>query len=172
MLTKFFPQDFQRYQSLPVLGSLMDRYACWLHDQQYTWRSARYELRMASRAAEYLKRRAVSRIEDLTKQHLDACHQWFRRKFPEEAGAVHVLARFLRESGEVKEPVPSSPASRAGTYVYAFMVHLGDVRGYAPSTIARQGQIAAEFLSWLRFADAPDRLSALTTEDLEGFIGT
>jgi integrase/recombinase XerD len=171
MLTKFFPQDFQRYQSLPVLGSLMDRYACWLHDQQYTWRSARYELRMASRAAEYLKRRAVSRIEDLTKQHLDACHQWFRRKFPEEAGAVHVLARFLRESSEVEEPVPSPPASRAGTYVYAFMVHLGDVRGYAPSTIARQGQIAAEFLSWLRFADAPDRLSALTTEDLEGFIG-
>ena len=32
MITEIFPQDFQRYQSLPVLGPLMDRYADWLHD--------------------------------------------------------------------------------------------------------------------------------------------
>jgi len=170
MLIKFFPQDFQRYQSRPVLGPLMDRYACWLHDQQYTWRSARYELRMASRAAEYLKRRGVRRIGDLTQQHLDACHRWFRRKFPAESGTVHVLARFLRESGEVEQPLAPPPANTAEAHVHTFMVHLRDVRGYASSTILRQGQIAAEFLSWLRFADAPGRLSALNIEDLEGFI--
>ena len=50
------------------------------------------------------------------------------------------------------------------------MTHLQDVRGYAPSTIRRQGQIAAEFLEWLRFSDSPDRLSSLTIRDLEGFI--
>jgi hypothetical protein len=50
------------------------------------------------------------------------------------------------------------------------MVHLREVRGCTPSRIRRQGQIAAEFLTWLRFADVPDRLSSLTTNDLEGFI--
>jgi hypothetical protein len=39
MITHFFPKDFQRYQSLPVLGPLMDSFAAWLHDQHYTWRS-------------------------------------------------------------------------------------------------------------------------------------
>jgi hypothetical protein len=48
MIAEIFPQGFQRYQSLPVLGPLMDRYADWLRRQQYTWRSTRYELRMAS----------------------------------------------------------------------------------------------------------------------------
>jgi hypothetical protein len=36
MIVEIFPEGFQRYQSLPVLGPLMDRYADWLHRQQYT----------------------------------------------------------------------------------------------------------------------------------------
>lgn len=66
MITRIFPQGSQRFVSLPVLGPLMDRYAGWLHEQQYTWRSTRYELRMAARVANYLKRRAVRHIEDLS----------------------------------------------------------------------------------------------------------
>ncbi len=170
MITQIFPQDFQRYQSLPVLGPLMDRYAGWLHELQYTWRSTRYELRMAAQVAGYLKRRSVGRIEELTEHHMDACHRLFRKKFHEEAGAVLVLTRFLRESGYVRTSVPQQSPSPSDVLLQAFMAHLGEVRGYVISTIRRQGQIAAEFLTWLRFADKPDRLSTLSTNDLEGFI--
>ena len=170
MITRIFPQGSQRFVSLPVLGPLMDRYAGWLYEQQYTWRSTRYELRMAARVADYLKRRAVRQIEDLSEQHLEACHRWFLRKFPEEAGGVLALARFLRENGHIEKSSPLPPPGRAEIHVNAFMAHLAEVRGYAPSTIRRQGQIAAEFLTWLHFADAPDRLSSLTPNDLEGFI--
>ena len=75
MLSKYFPQDWQRYQSLPILGPIMEHYARWLDELQYTWRSARYELLMAGRVAAYFKRRGLGRIEDLNPQHLDACHQ-------------------------------------------------------------------------------------------------
>ena len=170
MIAEIFPQGFQRYQSLPVLGPLMDRYADWLRRQQYTWRSTRYELRMAAQVAEYLKRRAVRRIDELEQRHLDACHHRFRRKFPEEAGSVLVLARFLQECGHVEKGLPSTTHSPGEVHVEAFMAHLAEVRGYAPSTIRRQGQIATEFLTWLHFADAPDRLCSLTSDDLEGFI--
>jgi len=34
MIQQFFPNGFQRYLSLPLLGSLMDSYATWLLDQQ------------------------------------------------------------------------------------------------------------------------------------------
>ena len=170
MIAEFFPGGSQRYLSLPVLGTLMDGYAVWLHEQRYTWRSGRYELRMAGRVADYLKERAVCRIEDLTHQHLDECHSWFRQKFPEEAGSVVVLMRFLHKAGYVDPPPPSLPSNPADVHVNAFMAHLDEVRGYAPSTIRRQGQIAAEFLTWLELSDNPQRLSALAITDLEGFI--
>jgi hypothetical protein len=128
MIAQIFPQDFPRFLSLPVLGTLMDRYAGWLHEQQYTWRSTRYELRMAARVADYLKRRAVRQIEELSEQHLDACHRWFRQKFPKEAGGVLALARFLHESGYI-EKSPPAPPSRAEIHVNAFMAHLREVRG-------------------------------------------
>ena len=169
MLSKFFPQDWRRYQSLPMLGPLMDGYASWLDEQQYTWRSARYELRMAERVAGYLSRRGLGRIEDIDPQHLDACHRWCRQKFPSEVGAFRLLVRFLRDSGAIAGPVAPPPADRADAHVRAFMAHLDEVRGYAPSTVRRQGQIAAEFLDWLRVAETPERLSALSAKDLEGF---
>jgi hypothetical protein len=59
----------------------MDRYAGWLQEQRYSRRSTRYELRMAAHAAAYLKRRAVRRIEDVSAEHLAACHLLFRRSF-------------------------------------------------------------------------------------------
>jgi site-specific recombinase XerD len=170
MIAEFFPMGFAKYLSLPVLGPLMDQYAVWLHEQQYTWRSTRYELRMAGRVADYLRRRSVCRIEDLDQQHLAECQRWFRQKFPEEAGSVLVLMRFLRKGGYIAELSASHPSTAADVHVNAFMEHLREARGYAPSTIRRQGQIAAEFLTWLHFAHAPDRLSSLTTKDLEGFI--
>ena len=69
MITQIFPKDFQRYQSLPVLGPLMDSFAAWLQDRHYTWRSTRFELRMAARVCGYLKRRGVRTLVDLSEQH-------------------------------------------------------------------------------------------------------
>ena len=169
MIQQFFPNGFQRYLSLPLLGSLMDSYATWLLDQQYTWRSGRYELRMAARVCAYWKRRSILRIEDLHEQHLDDCHRLFRRKFPDEAGSVKVLARFLMASGVVRRSAAPEPTA-AEAHLNAFAAHLRDVRGYVPATIQRQVGIASEFLDWLHFAKAPERLSSLSMKDVEGFL--
>jgi len=134
MISEIFPEGFLRYQALPVLGPLMDRYATWLREQQYTWRSTRYELRMAGHAAKYLKRRSVRRLEELTQWHLAACHRLFTKKFPSEAGSILVLTRFLHEIGyAVSPPIPLRP-SHAESLVNAFRTHLENVRGYASST--------------------------------------
>ena len=155
MITKFFPGGFTRYLSLPILGPVMDSYAAWLHEQQYTWRSARYELRMAGHVADYLKRRAVRGIQDLDHHHLDECHRWFRHRFPQEAGSVLVLLRFLEEGAYINRPPPSAPLNAADVHVLAFMEHLEEVRGFAPSTIRRQVQIASEFLAMVAVGEIP-----------------
>ena len=111
-MPKPFPKDFQRYLALPVLGPMMDRYAAWLFEQQYTYRSTRYELRMAARASEFLKRQGFQHVEDVCEgADLQACYQWFRLEFPKEEGGVRTLARFLIEEDLLRpSPVPGSQA--------------------------------------------------------------
>jgi integrase/recombinase XerD len=169
MITHFFPRDFQRYQSLPVLGPVMDSYAAWLSDQHYTWRSSRYELRMAAHVCQYLKRRAVRRIEDLTEIHLQACYRLFRRKFPGEASSVQVLQRFLSEHGWVQAAVAPQP-NRTDIQLQAFRNHLRDVRGFVPSTVQQHLSLAAELLAWLNFENVPERLSSVSPETIDLFL--
>lgn len=169
MIAQIFPKDSPRYLSLPVLGPLMDRYAGWLQEHQYTYRSTRYELRMAARVCEFLKRRGIERIEEVSAQDLESCYTIFHRKFPTEVGAVRALTRFLTDCGFV-QPTDALAASFSDTHLQGFMSHLSDGRGYAPSTVRRQVQIAGEFLEWLGFESNPERLSSLCQEDVEGFL--
>ena len=65
MIAQAFPKDYPRYLAVAVLGPIMDRYAAWLLEQQYTHRSTRYELRMATRAAEFLRQhRKIQHVEN------------------------------------------------------------------------------------------------------------
>lgn len=169
MIAQAFPKDFQRYLAVPVLGPIMDRYAAWLFEQQYTHRSTRYELRMAARVSEFLKRRGLQRVEDVSEHDLQACYQWFRRDFPKEEGGVRVLARFLLDQALLRlSPVPEP--SHKEVLLTGFMAHLRVDRNYAPSTVKRQAVIASEFLDCLNFEKAHDRLAFLKTADIEDFI--
>lgn len=169
MIVQIFPKDFPRYQSMPVLGPLMDSYAVWLQDRRYSWRSTRYELWMAARVCGYLKRRGVGHVVDLSEPHMEGCYRLFRRKYPREAGSVRVLETFLVEHGFVHKSTAPKP-TLADAHLNAFMGHLRDVRGLAPSTIQRQVDLASEFLAWLKFENEPKRLSSLNIEDIDGFI--
>ena len=169
MITQAFPKDFQRYLAVPLLGPMMDRYAAWLFEQRYTHRSTRYELRMAARAFEFLKRQGLQCVQDVSEQDLQACYQWFRHKFPKEEGGVRTLARFLMEQALLR-PSPVPEPTRKEVLLKGFMTHLKDDRGYAPSTVKRQAVIISEFLDYLKFEESHDQLASLKIADIEGFI--
>lgn len=145
MIAQIFPKKFQRYLSLPVLGPLMDSYAIWLNEQQYTLRSSKYELRMAAHICEFLKRQGFQRVEDVGEEDLKDCYQLFRKKFPKEAGSVKALERFFVEHAGLRPP-PIPELSRKEIHLNAFMAHLRDNCGYVSSTIKRQVNFAGEFL--------------------------
>ena len=169
MITQLFPKDFKRYLALPVLGPIIDSYAGWLNEQQYTRRSSRYELRMAAYICKFLKNRGFHRAEDVSENDLQGCYRLFRRKFPREEGSVRVLARFLTEHALLK-PSPASELSLKDIHLNAFKAHLQNDRGYAPSTIQRQVHIASEFLDWLSFEEDHDHLRLVRLTDIEGFV--
>ena len=169
MITQLFPKDFQRYFTLPVLGPIMDSYAGWLIEQQYSHRSSRYELRMAAHVCTFLKNRGFCRCEDVSENDLQACYRLFRRKFPKEEGSVRVLTRFLTERALLK-PSPAPELSPKDIHINAFKAHLQNDRGYAPSTIRRQTRIASEFLDWLNFEKDHEHLRFMKLTDIEGFV--
>ncbi|MBW6521805.1 MAG: tyrosine-type recombinase/integrase [Desulfoarculaceae bacterium] len=169
MITQVYPKDFQRFLSLPVLGPWMNSYAAWLHEQQYTHRSSRYELRMAARVSEFLKRRGFQRVEDIGQDDLQACYQWFQRKFPREEGGVRVLESFLVEKA-LLHPIPVPEPSPRDVLLNRYMAHLLDDHGYVPSTIRRQGCIVAEFLDGIKYEEQPNRLAQVCMKDIEDFI--
>lgn len=169
MITQVYPKDFQRFLSLPVLGPWMDSYAAWLHEQQYTHRSSRYELRMAARVSKFLKRRGFQRVEDIGQHDLQVCYQLFRRKFPREEGGVRVLERFLVEKA-LLHPPPVPEPGRKDVLLNTYMAHLRDDHGYVISTIQRQGRLAAEFVDGIKFEEQPHRLAQVCMTDIEGFI--
>ena len=169
MIAQAFPKDFQRYLAVPLLGPMMDRYAAWLFEQRYTQRSTRYELRMAARAAEFLKDRGLRRVDDASEHDLQACYQWFRHKFPKEEGGVRTLSRFLMEQSLLR-PSPVPAPSRKEVLLKGFMAHLRDDRGFVPSTVKRQAVIVSEFLDCLKFEETHERLTSLKITDIEDFI--
>jgi site-specific recombinase XerD len=168
MITQIFPKDFQRYMSLPVLGPFMDSFAEWLQDHRYTWRSTRFEMRIAALVCRYLKRRGIRTVVELSEHHLQACYRLFRRKIPSEAGSVRVLQTFLVEQGLVQRTDARQP-NHCDVHLNAFAAHLRDCRGYSPPTIRQQVNVASEFLAWLNFEKEPNRLACLKTEDIDGF---
>ena len=168
MITQAFPKDYQRYLALPVLGPLMDQYAAWLFEQQYTHRSTQYELRMAARVCKFLRSRGIHCVEEINEDDLQACYQSFRLQFPKEEGSVRALTKFLREKALVQ---PSTPElSPKDIILNKFMAHLRGERGYAFSTVQRQGRIISEFLDLLKFEESHNRLAFLKATDLEDFI--
>ena len=105
----------------------------------------------------------------LREDDLTACYHCFQRKFPKEKGSVRLLTRFLTERTGLR-PSPAPEPKPKDVYINAFMAHLDHDRGYARATIRRQAVIVTEFLNWLKFDEAPDRLILLKIADIEGFI--
>jgi integrase/recombinase XerD len=169
MIAHFFPKGFSEYQRLPVLGPVMDSFAAQLQQQRYTRGSGRHQLQMAAHICRYLKRRGRKRMSEIREEDMNACCRWYRRRFSSHGGTVSVLARFLRERGLIK-PAAALPPSPTDICLNNFAAHLRDARGYAPSTVCRRVQIAAEFLQWLKVEREPHRLSLLTISDVERFI--
>ena len=168
MITQIFPKVFQKYLELPVLGPLMEAYAVWLFEQQYTRLSNRQNLYMAAHVCEFLKSRGIDCVEDVSESDLQACYQLLRRKFT-KAGSVRVLTRFLIEQSLV-QPSPAPEPGPKEVLLNKFMDHLKDERGYAYSSIRIHRRIISEFLDLLKYEETHNRLASLSIKDIDNFI--
>jgi hypothetical protein len=134
MLIELYPRVHRRYSSLPVLGTILDRYGEWLFKQGYPRIRIRHHFRTARRLDRALQRRGTRRAEELTRDRLRACAPAHSQDDPDLCAVVRVLERYL-DSERALSPAP--PPGRIEIKVASYRSYLTQVRGLAPATVAQ-----------------------------------
>lgn len=169
LLHNIFPLGFGRYSELPIFGSYAEDFVRWLEAQSYARRSIRGMMQGTYILAQWLQKRRIGAIHEVTPEVLAAADAHFRHR-PEEARlAGRAIHRFLRERELIPAPRPPrlAPAQEeAGRYV----AHLHEVRGLADRSIGFHRDWAAGFLEFIGFNDGPTALPQLRHDQIEGFV--
>ncbi|SRR6266508_1223601 len=167
MLDTLFPKVSNKCLALPVFGPVIEDFVGWLVQQDYTRPRIRNMLVTVRRLDRYLRRKGIHRVDDLGSQTLHRHWKSLRRRVPTEAGAVHVMERFLRLRGVVESCEVSTPTS---LQLAEYSEYLRDVRGLRPASIHEQVTIVAQFLAHISFDKAPQRLATIDSGDIEGYV--
>jgi site-specific recombinase XerD len=169
MLETLCPASFQRYSSLAILGPIADRFVIWLRERRYTDSYIRQRIWLLSHIESVLARRDVHNLREIEQSDLVVCRKNLGRRFPYLAGTTDALEAYLRTLNLLK-PGEATAASAASRYLSAYTCYLETVRGAAASTIRQNSYTASEFLAYVKLEKHPERLKALTVNDLEAFV--
>jgi integrase/recombinase XerD len=169
MLNELFPRAHARVSSLPLLGSIVDRFTVWLQQQGYRRGSSRHYVRALSRLDVMIRLRGRSALPEVTREDLRACRPANSQEDRNLAGALRALERYLDAHALLPPPGPN-PLSRSDVLLADYRYFLEDVRGLSQSTVRGHLRTVSCFLEHIEYASAPARLIDLKACDVETFI--
>jgi integrase/recombinase XerD len=170
MLQCLLPKSHAKFQALPLLGAVTDGFEDWLTTNGYALGSRKFAIRFLVHADADLRKRGIREVADLNRPILYDSWRGLIKVFPEHAGTVRTLARYLNamgtiETGEIEEAPVVSPAAVLSDE-YASYLH--EVRGCAPSTISSHRFTSRCFLEHLEASLVA--LDAVRRGDVEAYI--
>ena len=140
MLQSLFPKAHSKFRALPLLGPVADGFGDWLAARGYTSGSQKFSIRFLAQADADLRKRGVRKLTELSRPVLYDSWRDLIETFPNHAGTVRTLARYLNAVGMIEtgavERVPETTPARV----------ISDNTG----------------VSCIRSADAQHRLSRIT----------
>jgi integrase/recombinase XerD len=170
MLQSLLPKAHRKFRALPLLGSVADGFDDWLTASGYTPGSRKFSIRFLRHADADLLKRGVRKVTELSRSILyDSWHDLIK-VFPNEAGTVRTLARYLNAvgtiaTGTIEEAPLVSPATVVSDEYAAF---LNNVRGCSPSTISHHSSASRCFLYHLEASGVA--LCSVHPRDIEAYI--
>jgi len=170
MLQFLFPGAHQKFHALPLLGSVADGFDDWLAASGYTAGSRKFSIRFLKDADEDLRKRGVREVAALSRSILYDSWRDLIRAFPNHAGTIRALARYLNtagiiETGAIEKAASISPATLLSD---EYAGYLNEVRGCAASTISHHRLVSRCFLEHLETRNVA--LGAVQPGDIEGYI--
>jgi len=148
MLHSLFPKSHRRLLSLPLLGRAADGFDDWLAANAYTRGSRKCSIRMLPQVDAELRWRQVKEIADLTHPVLHDCWRALLKVYPNGAGTVRTLGRYLAAKGLIVngQAAAATTTSSASILIGEYANYLQDVRGFAASTVSNHRYTAQCFL--------------------------
>jgi integrase/recombinase XerD len=168
MIASLRPKSYQKYLSLPVVGSTLDELTTWYHHRGFTMETMRNKLRDARLIDAYFQQAGAQRLEDLSQSFFEAAWNHYRHLRPETAATIRQMEYLLREEGRIDSP-PIQPKTRIDIELDLFFDHLHRVRGLEPSTIRSHKKYLQEFLVHIRYHEDSEALTRLTIRAIEDF---
>lgn len=170
MLQTLLPKAHSKFHALPLLGSIADGFDDWLAASGYTLGSREFSVRFLEHADADLRKRGAHDVAELSRSILYDSRRDLIKIFPNHAGTVRTLARYLNAVGTIKtgviKEVPAVSAARAVSNEYASF--LQEVRGCAASTITHHRLASRCFLDHLESTSVA--LGSVQPGDIEAYI--
>jgi len=169
MLLQLRPRSYQKYLSLPILGSILDEFTSWSFQRGYTIGTIKNQLKDVRKLDNYFIQQGVQALEELTHKSFETAWHYYRLK-GNLAGTIRQINLFLDETRGLApiEPPPKTPAMLE---VELYGEYLRDVRGFSTSTIQSHSSYVQEFLEYLDYETNRNAIKSLTSKDIESFIG-
>jgi len=170
MLQSLLPKTYRKFHALPLLGPVADGFDDWLAANGYTPGSREFAIRFLIRADADLRKRMVRDVSKLSRSILYDAWRDLIKVFPNNAGTIRTLARYLNavgliETGAIQQaPLVSSTTLLSNEYVD----YLREVRGFAASTISHHRFASRCFLDHLETSEVT--LDSLQAGDIEAYI--
>lgn len=170
MLQSLLPKAHLKFRALPLLGSVADGFDDWLTASGYTPGSRKFSIRFLRHADSDLRKRGVREIAELSRPILFDSWRGLINVFPNHAGTVRTLARYLNatgriETGAVQETPATSPAKELSDEYASFLYN---VRGCAASTISNHRLASRCFLDHLEASGIA--LWSIHPRDIEAYV--
>jgi len=170
MLQSLLPKAHLKFRALPLFGSVADGFDDWLATSGYTPGSRKFSIRFLVHADADLRKRGVRKLTELTRPILYDSWRDLIKAFPNEAGTVRTLARYLNATGTITTgAIEEAPSVSSATLLSdEYVSFLGKVRGCSPSTISHHRFASRCFLDHLESCSVP--LGSVHSSDIEAYI--
>jgi integrase/recombinase XerD len=170
MLQSLLPKAHQKFRALPLLGSIADGFDDWLATNGYTPGSREFSIRFLPFADTDLRKRGVCDIAKLSRPILYDSWRELIKEFPNHAGTVRTLARYLNNVGIIETGAIEKSRSVTSATLLSdeYVSYLKEVRGCARSTISHHRLASRSFLDHLEASRVA--LDSVHPRDVEAYI--
>ena len=157
MLQSLLPKAHLKFRALPLFGSVADGFDDWLATSGYTPGSRKFSIRFLVHADADLRKRGVRKLTELTRPILYDSWRDLIKAFPNEAGTVRTLARYLNATGTITTgAIEEAPSVSSATLLSdEYVSFLNKVRGCSFSTISHHRCASRCFLDHLESSGVP-----------------
>lgn len=170
MLQSLFPKAHSKFRALPLLGPVADGFGDWLAADGYTPGSQKFAIRFLIHADADLRKRGVHEVTGLSRPVLYDSWRDLIKTFPNHAGTVRTLARYLNAVGTIEtgaiERAPVATPAKVISDEYGCFLH--KVRGCAASTLLHHRHASRCFLDHLESSGIT--LGSVHPRDIEAYI--